>query len=197
MWSNEIISFRDTQIWDETVSTPAHSARTALIDTSDVPNMSLPQSAKSENVVRTRILVLSDTHTQTPKPPDDPYHAYREPLPSADLLLHAGDITKVGRMTEYRTMVEMIKRHPAELKLVIAGNHDITLDPQYYDSQHGRSKHEGEDIEAVRDLWTGEDAKKHGLVYLEEGTAKFELKNGAKFTVRPNPQCCMHFNILT
>ena len=137
----------------------------------------------SRPTVRTRILVISDTHTQIPKPSHNGNHTYREPLPTADILLHAGDITKCGKISEYESMVEMIKNHPAELKLVIAGNHDITLDPPYYHNYYGKQKHRGEDLEVVREMWTGEEAKKHGLVYLEEGTNTFQLTNGAKFTV--------------
>ncbi|CBF89433.1 metallophosphatase domain-containing protein [Aspergillus nidulans FGSC A4] len=92
----------------------------------------MPQKAK------TRLLLLSDTHTTTPSPALSssssgfPSTPYRHPLPSAQVLLHAGDITKVGLASEHKAILEILKSHPAELKIVIAGNHDITLDEEYY-----------------------------------------------------------------
>ncbi|KAL4995925.1 Metallo-dependent phosphatase-like protein [Aspergillus recurvatus] len=87
---------------------------------------------------RTRLLLLSDTHTTSPSPAHSssasglPPTPYRHPLPSAQILLHAGDITKVGLASEHKAMLELLKSHPAEIKIVIAGNHDITLDEEYY-----------------------------------------------------------------
>ncbi|KAL5339058.1 Metallo-dependent phosphatase-like protein [Aspergillus crustosus] len=80
---------------------------------------------------RTRLLLLSDTHT-TPPAPQTFQTPYSHPLPPAQILLHAGDITKVGLRSEHTLMLETLKRHPAELKIIIAGNHDITLDQGYY-----------------------------------------------------------------
>ncbi|KAJ5586875.1 uncharacterized protein N7459_002640 [Penicillium hispanicum] len=84
--------------------------------------------------IKTRICMISDTHTCPPNPSQFTSYAYRAPLPEADVLLHAGDLTKVGYQTEHKTMVSMLKTAPAELKLVIAGNHDITLDEEHFTS---------------------------------------------------------------
>lgn len=81
---------------------------------------------------KTRLCLISDTHTSPPNPPQSTSTAYRHPLPRANVLLHAGDITKVGHRHEHEAMIAMLKDAPAELKLVIAGNHDITLDEEYY-----------------------------------------------------------------
>ncbi|CAD6566835.1 MAG: hypothetical protein ASARMPREDX12_008842 [Alectoria sarmentosa] len=143
--------------------------------------------------VRTRLLILSDTHTASPFPPSDPTHAYRLPLPEADILLHAGDITKVGYLSEYEKMLDMLRQAPAELKLVIPGNHDITLHEEFYVGGTGKEKHVRrggggmEDVKKIRKMWTGEEARKAGIVYLEEGVRTFELKNGASFTVYSSP----------
>ena len=139
----------------------------------------------STNTVRTRLLIMSDTHTVSPLPSTDPTHAYRLPLPKADVLLHAGDITKVGYLVEYQAMFEMLKAAPAELKLVIPGNHDITLHEDFYVRGMGKNKHirSMEDVQKIRELWTGYEARSAGIVYLEEGVRTFELGNGARFTV--------------
>lgn len=140
------------------------------------------QGAKT---VKTRFCIISDTHSKELFPSDDTEHAYHEPLPAADVLLHAGDITSFGLMQEYEPMFEMLANAAAELKIVIAGNHDITLDEHYYSTTGKHFMHAGlrEDPEAIKELWTGERAKQAGIVYLEEGVRTFTLNNGASFTV--------------
>ncbi|KAL4806844.1 Metallo-dependent phosphatase-like protein [Aspergillus unguis] len=82
---------------------------------------------------KTRLLLLSDTHTVSPFPSSHKTTSpYRHPFLPAQILLHAGDITKVGLLSEHKEMLSLLKSHPAELKIVIAGNHDITLDEEYY-----------------------------------------------------------------
>ncbi len=90
-----------------------------------------------------------------------------------------------GRLVEYRSMFEALRNADAELKIVIAGNHDITLDEKYYNDGYGRFRHAGrrEDPTAVREFWCGEGARKAGIVYLDEGVRTFDLKSGARFTV--------------
>ncbi len=129
--------------------------------------------------------MISDTHTRPPLPENYQSYAYRAPLPKADILLLAGDITMIGRLDEYEKMVDMLTKAEAELKIVIAGNHDITLDERFYHSggqarMHG---HKAEDLNAVKELWTGAKAKQAKIVYLDEGIRSFSLSNGAKFTV--------------
>lgn len=78
--------------------------------------------------MKTRFLVISDTHSSSPEENasnDD--IAFRPPLPKADVLLHCGDLTMVGLLNEYEKTLDMLESIDAELKLVIAGNHDISL----------------------------------------------------------------------
>ncbi|KAI9760759.1 MAG: hypothetical protein M4579_001497 [Chaenotheca gracillima] len=116
-------------------------------------------------------------------------HAYRHPLPKADVLLHAGDLTMVGKPEEYKKVLSFLKSVDAELKLVIAGNHDITLDREFFEEygSWGKSPEFPVDLDEVREMWTGEDARSHGIVYLEQGTRTFTLKSGAKFTIFTSP----------
>lgn len=135
--------------------------------------------------IKTSFLIISDTHSAELFPSDDIEHAYRSPLPRADVLFHAGDLTNFGYINEYEAMAKMIAAADAELKIVIAGNHDVTLDVDYYELTGRKRFHRNisEDLDAVRDIWSGEEAKKAGIVYLEEGIRTFMLRNGAKFTV--------------
>ncbi|KAJ6144336.1 hypothetical protein N7470_008231 [Penicillium chermesinum] len=84
--------------------------------------------------VKTRICMISDTHTNTPRPARFTDYPFRNPLPKADILIHAGDLTKLGYYAEHETTIAMLKAADAELKLVIAGNHDITLDEDHFTS---------------------------------------------------------------
>ena len=137
-------------------------------------------------MIKTRFCMISDTHDAVPFPPSDTKHAYRRPLPSADVLLHAGDLTGIGTLEEYEQTLSVIKAADAGLKIVIAGNHDLSLDAEYQAKvRKGRRDYRGEaeSVEEAKAIWTNEEAKAAGIVYLEEGISKFELKNGAKFTV--------------
>ena len=89
-------------------------------------------------------------------------------------------------------MFDMLKAAPAELKLVIPGNHDITLHEDFYVRGTGKNKHlRGmEDVQKIRELWTGYEARSAGIVYLEEGVRTFDLSNGARFTVSD-----LHFHL--
>lgn len=70
----------------------------------------------------------------------------------------------------------------AELKLVIAGNHDLDLDPQY-----GIEEGEEEECAEALALMTGPLAKQAGVTYLEEGTHSFTLPTGATFKKYVSP----------
>ncbi|PVH97568.1 Metallo-dependent phosphatase [Periconia macrospinosa] len=73
---------------------------------------------------KTRIICISDTHNQTPK------------LPKGDVLIHAGDLTNQGGISEMRRTVEWLEKADFECKIVVGGNHDITLDEPFF-QQHG------------------------------------------------------------
>lgn len=58
---------------------------------------------------KTRIVCVSDTHRQTPK------------LPAGDVLIHAGDLTNQGTISELKGAVEWLEKADFEAKIVIAG----------------------------------------------------------------------------
>lgn len=69
---------------------------------------------------KTRFVCISDTHNQTLK------------LPKGDILIHAGDLTNQGSFTELSKTVQWLEKADFEAKIVIAGNHDVTLDKTFY-----------------------------------------------------------------
>ncbi|KAL9063799.1 MAG: hypothetical protein Q9157_008081 [Trypethelium eluteriae] len=96
----------------------------------------------------------------------------------------------VGLLSEFEDVISMLSQIKAELKLVIAGNHDCSLDEEYYRRagmyQHGPDHHPDVPKRAM-DMWKGEMAKQAGITYLEEGNYEFTLKSGARFTIYASP----------
>ncbi|OJD35868.1 ser thr protein phosphatase family protein [Diplodia corticola] len=154
--------------------------------------------------VKTRFLIISDTHTaplvdssQNERARD---RAFRAPLPAADVLLHCGDITMMGHLDEYEAALDMLGAIDAPLKLVIAGNHDLSLDEEFYLGQSRgvpsaftngqrmhRKKYDPDMPRKAKEMWKGEKAKAKGVTYLDEGTHHFVLQNGARLNVYASP----------
>lgn len=63
-----------------------------------------------------RIACISDTHNTQP------------PIPHGDLLIHAGDLTQSGSPKEIQAALTWLQSLSHPHKIVIAGNHDISLD---------------------------------------------------------------------
>jgi hypothetical protein len=93
----------------------------------------------------------------------------------------------VGLQHEYEKTIDMLGSIEADLKLVIAGNHDITLDEAYYQRKgpymHRHNEYDEDLPRKAKELWLGDRARAAGITYLEEGTYSFILKNGARLRV--------------
>ncbi|WEW55268.1 hypothetical protein PRK78_000697 [Emydomyces testavorans] len=75
-------------------------------------------------MVRTRFVCVSDTHGYSTEDA-----AFK--LPKGDVLIHAGDITNKGTVKELDRSFKWILEADFETKIIIAGNHDLLLDPKY------------------------------------------------------------------
>lgn len=74
-----------------------------------------------------RFVCVSDTHRR-----------HRDlVLPDGDVLLHAGDFTMAGTMQQVADFATWLRSLPFDHKYVIAGNHDVTFDPNYYNEEGG------------------------------------------------------------
>ncbi|KAJ2893294.1 calcineurin-like phosphoesterase [Zalerion maritima] len=73
-------------------------------------------SAATTRTRRTRFVCISDTHNHNIK------------LPKGDVLIHAGDLTNMGGYSELQSTLNWLDRADFECKIVVAGNHDLTLD---------------------------------------------------------------------
>jgi predicted phosphodiesterase len=148
----------------------------------------MASTEESIPTVKTRVLIISDTHTADLHHSGSK-HAFRHPLPKADVLLHCGDLTMVGKLKELDKVLEMLGKIDAELKLVIAGNHDISLDQPFY-ARRGWSMQDKDYKRDVPELamskMKGKQAQDAGVTYLDEGMHSFTLKSGAKFNVCPH-----------
>lgn len=97
----------------------------------------------------TRFVCFSDTHGLHGDIP-------QEHMPAADILLHAGDFTNTGELEQIQSFSAWLQAYPAAHKIVIAGNHDITFDAEYYVQRGGARFHNPPfDHEKARRLLTG------------------------------------------
>jgi Icc-related predicted phosphoesterase len=140
------------------------------------------------DTVKTRILVLSDTHSTLPAPANSNSLSYRWPLPKVDVLLHAGDLTGTGKIEQHEKALQLLSNVDAELKIVIPGNHDMTLHREYCKGtpMYLCPRYDDATLTQIEQMYTGNEAQSNGIVYMVEGTQTFTLKNGAKFTVYAN-----------
>ncbi|KAK5122210.1 hypothetical protein LTR85_004120 [Meristemomyces frigidus] len=72
---------------------------------------------------KVRIVCISDTHNAAPG------EGYT--LPKGDILIHAGDLTNQGSYSELKKALTWLEKADFPVKVVIAGNHDLSLDPNY------------------------------------------------------------------
>ncbi|KAI6889893.1 metallophosphoesterase domain-containing protein [Hortaea werneckii] len=133
---------------------------------------------------------MSDTHGEEMK---------HKCVADADVAIHCGDLTEESKLHEFKTALQTLQSIRAPLKLVIAGNHDFTLDvpafkrklsaidPPFDDAL---VKREYGGFGEARALWESEEAKAAGIHFLDEGTHTFQLANGSTLTVFASPYTC-------
>ena len=136
-----------------------------------------------DSKIRSRLLIISDTHGMEFKPDD-------KPVQRTDVAIHCGDLTDGSKLEEFRITIQLLRDTNAPLKLVIAGNHDFIMDIPAYEKKVVEAtppldsrliaKEYGAPREARQLFDETEDA---GIVFLDEGTDEFTLENGALLTV--------------
>ncbi|KAI5238780.1 Metallo-dependent phosphatase [Aureobasidium subglaciale] len=137
--------------------------------------------------VLTRILVISDTHGAD---------LASGASMAADIVIHCGDLTEESKLDEYRQAIRLLISLKAPVKLVIAGNHDFTLDDTLYQQKlteaHLKPPQEDEAVRKaygsfgeVRALFEAERGA--GIIFLSEGTHTIQLANGACIKAYASP----------
>jgi len=92
-----------------------------------------PSEPWSEDKIR--FVHISDTHSLT---------SHIESIPEGDVLLHTGDFTMRGGEQEVIDFNEWLGTLPHKHKIVIAGNHELTFDPNFV-----REKGESDKMKAL------------------------------------------------
>lgn len=119
---------------------------------------------------------MSDTHSAE----------LPEKLPDYDVLLHCGDFTEDGSPESISKAFENLGKLKAELKLVIAGNHEISLDEKFYISEGGSIA----GVKTAKNFLSAQPtsiASRNGITFLTEGTHTFTLFSGATFSIYASP----------
>lgn len=95
------------------------------------PETLLGETPQAPNTLR--FVCVSDTHLHGRNPHGRKApNVLDEPLPAGDVLVHAGDFTMLGRVAEVQAFDAWLAAQPFKHKLVIAGNHDLTFEPETY-----------------------------------------------------------------
>ena len=155
----------------------------------------------TSDLIKTRFLILSDTHGEDLICPG-------KTLPPADVAIHCGDLTEESKLDEYRASLRLLTRIQAPLKLVIAGNHDFTMDiPTFKDkvasAQQQQQQQQSEQVlepELVKSTYgdwgearqlfeeaRSSSSSSSGIHFLDEGIHEFTLQNGARLVVYASP----------
>ncbi|KAG8824530.1 hypothetical protein FRC19_001598 [Serendipita sp. 401] len=136
------------------------------------PNTSMHQSQArndaSAEILKyqwTRFICMSDTHCNTFE------------VPEGDVLLHSGDLTHSGRFKHLEHTAAWLKELPHPHKIVIAGNHDLTLEKEFYLREgHRWHRKQLEDPDAVRKLMETDEGD-GSFQYLEYESTTFEMND--------------------
>jgi Calcineurin-like phosphoesterase len=112
-----------------------------------------------------RVVCISDTH------------GYFPDVPEGDLLVHAGDLSQGGARQEIQRTLDWLKDLPHAKKVVIAGNHDLLLDPE-----RGGPAHEGTSLS-----W-------HDLIYLQDSSISLRFAGGRVLNLYGSPWTRKHGN---
>lgn len=111
------------------------------------------------------VVCISDTHNQVPDVPD------------GDLLVHAGDLSQGGTRQEIQRTLDWLHNLPHQYKVVIAGNHELLLDPQ-----------KGfPDAEKTSLNW-------HDLIYIQDFSTSLRFKGGRVLSLYGSPWTRKHGN---
>ncbi|KAL5412700.1 hypothetical protein PMIN03_004169 [Paraphaeosphaeria minitans] len=115
------------------------------------------QTSTTKTPAHITIVCLSDTHNTTP------------PVPAADILIHAGDITQNGTFAELQSTISWLAALPHPHKFVIAGNHDLLLSTSFVASAPSR-------VFTTTPGCTKDDLDWGDVIYLEDSSATVTVR---------------------
>ncbi len=141
----------------------------------------------TSHFIKTRFYIVSDTHGIE-------FESKDRFSQHADVAIHCGDLTEESKLEEFQATLRLLMDIQAPLKLVIAGNHDFTLDIPTFREKVANAR-PPLDPELVKKIYGAhgearqlfEDARSAGITFLDEGSHQFFLENGAILTVYATP----------
>ena len=86
---------------------------------------------------------------------------------SCDVLVHCGNFSTTGSVERTREFVEWFAGHPHRRKVLVAGNHDTSLDADFYDAHWRRLHPTRRDDAALREALRSDGR----FAYLEHASA--------------------------
>lgn len=86
-----------------------------------------------DNNEELQIVCISDTHN---------LHRHMPTIPYGDILIHAGDFSNTGEFDQIADFIEWLHGLPHRVKILIAGNHDLTVHESFYEHE-GRTRFHG------------------------------------------------------
>ncbi|KAG1747079.1 Metallo-dependent phosphatase-like protein, partial [Suillus paluster] len=118
----------------------------------------------------TRFVCISDTHSCTFS------------VPSGDVLLHSGDLSRLGREGEIRVTIDWLRSLDHGVKIIIAGNHDLPLHQEWYEEGYYGFHDKKESSTAIRKLVDNDSEanRDRGLIYLQDELYTFRTKEGGR-----------------
>jgi len=124
----------------------------------------------------TRFVLISDTHSRD-----------EIEVPDGDILIHAGDLSSRGYSASFVPIADWLCSLKHEKKIVVAGNHDICLDPANIDRKHFFHNITEQDVDQTRELFLGSKATEAGVIYLQHEPLLLELPNGRTWKIFGSP----------
>jgi len=110
---------------DRRLPLPSDFPEKGLFDTTGDPLVAKIVRPRKDVEKKLRVVCMSDTHTKHD----------RVKVPEGDILIHAGDFTNRGSISDIQRFSEFIGRQPHKYKIVIAGNHDRSFESAPLDAQ--------------------------------------------------------------
>lgn len=161
-----------SRVWDRS---PTLSSASATVYLTYDPNNPPPHPGPSW----TRFICISDTHSRI------------YPVPLGDVLLHAGDLSSWGSLAQLQVTLDWLRTLPHAAKILIAGNHDISLDEEWreggvWDRKAGQA-FVSKDVDAARALIYSQSMRDAGMYYLEHESVQIVTASGKKWEIYGSP----------
>ncbi|KAF8350879.1 Metallo-dependent phosphatase-like protein [Amanita rubescens] len=123
----------------------------------------------------TRFICISDTHSSIFQ------------IPAGDVLLHAGDLTSWGYPQQVKNTLDWLSSLEHPMKIIVAGNHDLCLDGNLYETDPQISTEVRQHMHKFRSFVKGQSYRDANLYYLEHEMMEFSSGAGKAWHVYGSP----------